>query len=396
MEQAWNCELDPTRSRRIELVDNILFPLLFHFSKELGTRRWDALFALYAGLEEFQSFGQYQERTYHLDSAKYYLEKAIALDPSYGLAHYNLGLVHLASGTYETSREHLLEAVRLLKGNFLQYSALYNYGVAWFQLGQDWAYDYAVKTFQKLIDTEGVPEDIRLLARSSMIVTYAKMAVRKPQRRFELADKVVSEADQMLEKVDQSEVKAEMFCAKGYAYLALMQWKEAKSSFEEALQHNPGHITGLIGLGESYYHLDRHDDAIGALLLDHRLGDAELVHAIAQGGQRLRHREFADALELGFDVLRRRHIAIGEVAEVERDDRHTCSNEGCQCDALPRLASVHAVQRLVVRRLILPVATQPPPHFTAPRREPPPTLTAVRPWRESAEPDEEAQGLQVG
>ena len=265
VEQAWNCEIDTGHSRRVELVDNILFPLLFHFSKELGTRRWDALFSLYAGLEEFQSFSQYQERTYHLDSAKYHLEKAIELDPSYGLAHYNLGLVHLAAGTYEVSREHLLEAVRLLKGNVLQYSALYNYGVALFQLGQDWAYGRAVETFQSLLDSEGVPEDIRLLARSSMIVTYAKMAVRTPQRRNEFTEKVFSDASQILEKADRSEIKAEMFCAKGYAYLALRQWDEAKKSFEEAIKHNPSHITGLIGLGESYSCLRQYDNAIGAL-----------------------------------------------------------------------------------------------------------------------------------
>jgi tetratricopeptide (TPR) repeat protein len=265
VEQAWNCEIDTSHSRRVELVDNILFPLLFHFSKELGTRRWDALLALYAGLEEFQSFSQYQERTYHLDSARNYLEKAIDLDPAYGLAHYNLGLVHLAAGTYEVSREHLLEAARLLKGDVLQYSALYNYGVALFQLGQDWGYQRAVKTFQALIDSEGVPEDIILLARSSMIVTYAKMAVRDPKLSNELANKVFSDANQILENTDQSEVKAEMFSAKGYAYSALKQWNEAKISFEEAIKQNPSYITGLIGLGESYYRLGQRDEAIGAL-----------------------------------------------------------------------------------------------------------------------------------
>ena len=265
IDQAWNCEIDTSHSRRVELVDNILFPLLFRFSNVLGTSKWDALLALYAGLEEFQSFIQYRERTYHLDSAKYYLEKAISLDPTYGLAHYNLGLVHFADGDYKAAREHLMEAARVLKEGVLQFSALYYYAVALFQQGEDWAYERAVQTFQSLIDSEGIPQDILLLAKSSMIVTYAKMAVRKPQRRSELADKVFSESSQILEAVEQSDVKAEMFCARGYAYLALTQWKEAKTSFEEALQQNPGHITSLIGLGESCYRQMQYDDAISAL-----------------------------------------------------------------------------------------------------------------------------------
>jgi tetratricopeptide (TPR) repeat protein len=265
IEQAWNCEIDTKSSRRAELTDNVLFPLLYYFSKDLGTRRWEALLALHAGLEEFQSFGQYQERTYHLNSAKYYLEQAINLDPAYGLAHYNLGLVNLATGDYEEARAHLTDAARLLEGDALAHSATYNYGVALFQLGQDWAYERAVKTFQSLIDTEGVPEEIILLARSSMITTYAKMAARDPKRRNELVNKVFSDANQMLETTDQSEVKAELFSAIGYVHLTQRQWNEAKHSFEETIHHNPNHITGLIGLGESYYRLGKYDDAIGTI-----------------------------------------------------------------------------------------------------------------------------------
>jgi tetratricopeptide (TPR) repeat protein len=115
VEQAWNCEIDACQSRRAELIDNILFPLLFHFSKELGTKKWDALLASHAGLEAFQSYVQYQERTYHLELAKNYLEQAVHLDPAYGLAHYNLGIVHLTAGEYDKARERFMDAMRLAK-----------------------------------------------------------------------------------------------------------------------------------------------------------------------------------------------------------------------------------------------------------------------------------------
>lgn len=115
IEQAWNCEINACQSRRAELIDNILFPLLFHFSKELGTKKWDALLASHAGLEAFQSYIQYQERTYHLELAKSYLEQAVHLDPAYGLAHYNLGIVHLTAGEYDKARERFMDAMRLAK-----------------------------------------------------------------------------------------------------------------------------------------------------------------------------------------------------------------------------------------------------------------------------------------
>jgi tetratricopeptide (TPR) repeat protein len=98
-----------------------------------------------------------------------------------------------------------------------------------------------------------------------MIATYAKMAARIKKRRHELVNLVLAGADQMLEAIDQSEVKAELFSAIGYAHLAKKQWNEAKHSFEEVIQHNPSHITGLIGLGETYYRLGKRDDAIGTM-----------------------------------------------------------------------------------------------------------------------------------
>lgn len=151
------------------------------------------------------------------------------------------------------------------RGNVLEYFAKYNYGVALFQLGQDWAYERAVETFQSLIDSENIPENVDILARSSLIATYAKMAARNPRQRNELVNKVFFNAKQILEETEQSEVVAEVFSAKGYASIALQQWDEAKTSFNEAIKHNPYHVTGLIGLGESLYHLGLHEEALGTL-----------------------------------------------------------------------------------------------------------------------------------
>ena len=45
-----------------------------------------------------------------------------------------------------------------------------------------------------------------------------------------------------------------------------------------------GAAEDVLGLGHVLHAGQLHDDALGALLLDHRLGDAELVDAVVQGG----------------------------------------------------------------------------------------------------------------
>jgi hypothetical protein len=59
----------------------------------------------------------------------------------------------------------------------------------------------------------------------------------------------------------------------------------------------------VLGLGRVLHAGQLDDDAVGALLLDHRLGDAEFVDPVVQGGDVLLEREFADLqLACGFSV----------------------------------------------------------------------------------------------
>ena len=57
-----------------------------------------------------------------------------------------------------------------------------------------------------------------------------------------------------------------------------------------------GAAEDVLRLGGVLHAGQLHDDAVGALLLDHRLGDAELVDAVVQGGDVLLDGEFLDAL----------------------------------------------------------------------------------------------------
>jgi len=116
--QVWSYEVpEEEHLHHSEIVDAVLYPLFFRFSKGLEANSWEALYALHVGIEEFQYFIYHQDRIHHLDLAREKMVKSLELDPGYGLAHYNLGLVFLAAGEYESAREHFLDACRLLGEN---------------------------------------------------------------------------------------------------------------------------------------------------------------------------------------------------------------------------------------------------------------------------------------
>jgi hypothetical protein len=54
-----------------------------------------------------------------------------------------------------------------------------------------------------------------------------------------------------------------------------------------------GAAEDVLGLGRVLHAGQLHDDAVGALLLDDRFGDAEFVDPVVQGGDVLLEREFA-------------------------------------------------------------------------------------------------------
>jgi hypothetical protein len=71
-----------------------------------------------------------------------------------------------------------------------------------------------------------------------------------------------------------------------------------------------GAAEDVLGLGRVLHARQLDDDAVGALLLDHRLGDAEFVDPVVQGGDVLLEREFADLqLRFGFSVANQLEVA---------------------------------------------------------------------------------------
>ena len=151
VERVWCIEIPCTEDfTALKIIDAIIYPLLFYFNN-VSAIRWESLQALHTGLEEFQLFKDNQSELTHLHIARQQLEHALDLDPSYGLAKYNLSLILLATGEFEKARDYLKELSVSSDDPQLRLRANYNHGVALFLMSQDWSYDQSVKIFKELL-----------------------------------------------------------------------------------------------------------------------------------------------------------------------------------------------------------------------------------------------------
>jgi tetratricopeptide (TPR) repeat protein len=264
--QAWNHEIsEQGERRRADIIDAILYPLLFYFTKGIRARRWEALHALHVGLEEFQSFSENQDQPQHLQFAEHSMTRALQLDPAYGIARYDLGLLYLSAGDYESAREQLLDASRLLQDEQEGLWASYHYGVALFQTAQEWAYQRAARTFAALADDKACPVELRFVAKSSLAAAYAKLAKLIRNKQDEFAQKSLAEADWVIGNTTLPDALGNAWAAKGYAALATRQYERAVEAFQQAIGHTPTNLTALIGLGEAKFRLDKNEEALGIL-----------------------------------------------------------------------------------------------------------------------------------
>lgn len=256
VKKSWHSDL-PASSSHSEVVNAIIYPLLFYFNNDLRAGNWEALKELHLGIEEYLIFREQNYSLGHLQKAQNHIERALEFDVGYEIAKYDLGLFLLSSGDYENARRWLSDVSTNSKEQRLKRFSSYNYGVALFELSQDWAYERAIKVFQGLLD-DGVvsskeEKDLNNLVRSALSNVYAKMALRDNKHRSNLIDQSITEADKVLkDKTALIDSRLSAMIAKGYAHLAEKKYSEAIASFTDALNQQEGNVTGWIGLGQVY------------------------------------------------------------------------------------------------------------------------------------------------
>ena len=267
IEDAWSSEIDINQDLDgiSEMVDVLIYPLLFKFSKNLDAKKWEAVKYLHDGLQEFQLYRNKGYSLEHLNRARNQMEKSLSFDPTYVLAKNNLGLLLLRSGDYEGARDLFREISNsTIKGN--RNLGLYNYGVALFYLSQDWAYKRAFDTFQNIItNSSDIDDEFINLVRSSLAMTCARLLARNIQDNEKYAVIAIEGADKVLTSDHASEeTKANALSAKGFVSLARKEYSQSKSIFSHAIEKYPENPICYIGLGEVLLQLGIIDDALEA------------------------------------------------------------------------------------------------------------------------------------
>jgi hypothetical protein len=105
LEKTWQFNL-PTTSKNAAVsffVDSITFVLLHHFNKGVSTRNWRALEASTKGILYFELYFA-DKQTAWLEAARESFESAMVMDPDYKVARYNLGLVFITMGQFDSAR----------------------------------------------------------------------------------------------------------------------------------------------------------------------------------------------------------------------------------------------------------------------------------------------------
>ena len=155
----------------------------------------------------------------------------------------------------------------LSEEEILSWKATYNYGIALFHLQKDWAFEHAIKVFEKIIEQEyepfiNFPEELIYLSRAALASTYCALAKHNPSHIDKYCTLAFQQVQKVLENKGTSEdARSLAYVALGLAHLSLHDLDQAILDFHKALQIKSDNTTALLGLGEAYLLRDDQDKA---------------------------------------------------------------------------------------------------------------------------------------
>ncbi|HVF48210.1 MAG TPA: tetratricopeptide repeat protein [Pyrinomonadaceae bacterium] len=245
----------------------------------------------------------------HNEEAIELLEKAVALDPEFAMAHGRIGYAYAVTGPYAEKAKPYLEKAFQLSDRLTEKDRLYI--MAWYSIAhQD--YPSAIVPLRRIITQYPLEAE-----------PYFRLAyLLRGENQHEEAIKVLKQGLAV-----DAEAK-DIYNALGLIYLDLHRHDDAIEAHRRYVQLAPAEANAHDSLGMSYQCAGRYDEAIAtykhALDLNPRFGIAvyHLGHTYAQLGR------YADAIgqyRQGFDVAgddRGRAVALGAIAEVywRKDD----------------------------------------------------------------------------
>ncbi|MBN8655658.1 MAG: tetratricopeptide repeat protein [Anaerolineae bacterium] len=247
-----------------QVVDVIIYPLLYNFTKKKSTQQWESFKALCDSLENIDLYTEKRYDVTYLNKARDTLEKAIEIDPNYDLAKYNLGLLLLRLGEYELARDKFKELSTLSPNEKLRDFSQYSYAVALFELSQEWAYKRAIEVLLRLIEEVDNKEVVQK-ARGVLSITYARMSERENDLREHYANLALEQARVIKsDRIATKSAVATALAAEGYVQIILGKKDDAIISFEQSVEKDSENISSWIGLGNAYFGNNQKEKAISA------------------------------------------------------------------------------------------------------------------------------------
>lgn len=266
LEKTWSIKFANNESQDLplQISDSLLFILIQHFATKLSTRNWKALQALCYGLEILHDNSTESLNNSDIEKVENLLKRAIALDSSYYLSFYNLGLISLRKGDNSEARENFRQVMALSEDNTLKVYATYGYGTCLLQLNQEWAFRRALGIFLGLIE-KSENDEIASLARAALALIYVKLAELDKEQRQRLLENARSEIEAVKSAESSSRESISIAnSAEGYLYIQEGSMLSAISSFSQAIKDDPNNISALIGLGNVYLLENQTEQAINA------------------------------------------------------------------------------------------------------------------------------------
>ena len=247
-----------------QIVDSIIYPLMFYFGKNKTSRQWESFKALCDSLENIDLYREKRYDIVYLIKAKEALEKAVEIDPNYDLAIYNLGLLLLRLGEYELARDKFRDVSSSSSNSNLRQFALYSYAVALFELSQEWSYKRAVEVLKKLINESENKEVVRK-ARGTLSIAYARLSERDKDQRDHFTNLALDQVREIKsDRAATKDVVATALAAEGYVHIVLGKLDDAVFSFRQAVEKDAENVSCWIGLGDAYFRNNQKENAISA------------------------------------------------------------------------------------------------------------------------------------
>ncbi len=248
---------------------DLAFQIMHTMDQDLEAASWRSFAFVTEAMWALDSLSDDTSKLSNPHPATQLLEQAIVVDPNYQLAKYLLGTMYLQTGALTESRRLLKEVVE----NSLTYkwAATYNLGVSFFQEFEEWAYEYACRYFDQLVnisDSSSRASRFQPLGHCGLASIYAQMVKRVQQdERNKYFQKVMNhyrlamQGAGVLSPADAGLVRAITLTAKGLALYQQESLSEAIETFNEAIDRRGNYALPYIYLSNISLEAEQFDEA---------------------------------------------------------------------------------------------------------------------------------------